>query len=132
MATRSRLVKGAKSLRVDSRVGEMSIAQSNQYVKKLMQTTHNLKKEDYRPGSLIFYKYDAKDKEQTYDQTPLVLVLRSGKKYMLGLNFHWLPLSFRMFVIDRIIEQSSDAIKRRNKIEFTYSDFKPLFRSVNY
>lgn len=98
----------------------------------MLQNTKTFRKEDLDAGSIIFFKYYAKDYEATFDRTPLVLVLRTSKRYMLGLNLHWLPVFSRVWLVDKILERSKYSVKTRNKIDFKYSDFKPLMRSVKF
>lgn len=113
-------------------MSELSIKQSNSYVKELLKKPKNIRKEDMYPGRLLFYKYDQKDKEQIYDRTPLVLVLRVSRGYMLGLNLHWLPYQKRIWLVDQMLKKSNRDIKNSNRINFTYQDFKPLMKSVHY
>lgn len=110
----------------------MTLNESEKYVKDLLSKPVGFKRNDFLPGSLIFFKYDAKDKEQTYDKTPLVLVLGISGGYMLGLNFHWLPYQKRLWLVERVLEHSKGELKRKNRIRFTYEDFKPLMKSVHY
>lgn len=110
----------------------MSVNESDEYIKNLLKKPRGLKRNDFLQGSLLFFKYDAKDKEQTYDETPLVLVLGTSRGYMLGLNFHWLPYQKRIWLIDRILEHSKGTLRRQNRLLFTYEDFKPLMKSVHY
>lgn len=111
---------------------EMSRQDSDAYVRELMKNPKPLKNRDFRPGTLLFYRYDAKDKTQTYDNTPLVLVLGQNGRYMLGLNFHWLPYQKRLWLVDRILKHSKQEVQRNSRLRFTYEDFKPLMRSVHF
>lgn len=112
--------------------GEMTLNESQDYIQKLLKKPKKLRQGNFVPGTLLFYKYDAKDKQQTYDSTPLVLVLGVSKGYMLGLNFHWLPYQKRLWLVDRILEHSEQQIRKNNRIAFRYEDFKPLMKSVHY
>lgn len=111
---------------------EMTVKQSNDYVRELLKKPKGFKPNDFLPGTLLFYQYDAKDKTQMYDKTPLVLVLGTKRGYMLGLNFHWLPYQKRLWLVDRVLEHSKSEIRKKNRIRFTYQDFKPLMKSVHY
>lgn len=115
-----------------SRNFEMSKRDSDSYVREMMKRPKDLKARDFLPGTLLFYRYDAKDKTQTYDNTPLVLVLGSNSRYMLGLNFHWLPYQKRLWLIDRILKHSRQQVKMNKRLNFKYEDFKPLMKSVHY
>jgi hypothetical protein len=84
------------------------------------------------PGNLLFYFYDAKDKEQTYDKTPLVLVLRRSKGYTLGLNFHWLPMPLRILLVKKILSMNKKNIKNNKPLDFNYKDLKPFLKKLGY
>lgn len=113
-------------------MAEMTIKQSNDYIKDLMKKPKELKGRDFQAGSLLFYSYNAKDKENTYDKTPLVLILGSRGNYVLGLNFHWLPYSKRLWLVQRILQKNAGTMKRNNRIDFLYEDFIPLMKSVHF
>lgn len=87
---------------------------------------------DFLPGNLIFTKYDAKYPEFTYDRTPLVLVLSSSRNYVLGLNFHWLPVSRRMYLVKYIMDRNKKNIQYGRRIDFSYKELKPMLKSLGY
>lgn len=112
---------------------ELSKKESNDKVKDLLKRRIKLQaKYHMQPGNLLFTSYNAKDKTQTYDKTPLVLILRRGSKYTLGLNFHWLPVSKRMFLINHIMKVNKRNIKNNKPLEFNYRDLKPMLKSLGY
>jgi hypothetical protein len=112
---------------------ELSKKESNDKVKDLLKRRIKLQaKYHMQPGNLLFTSYNAKDKTQTYDKTPLVLILRRGSKYTLGLNFHWLPVSKRMFLISHIMRVNKTNIKNNKPLEFNYRDLKPMLKSLGY
>lgn len=114
-------------------VKELTKKESNEQLQKLLKQRIRLQaKKHYRPGHLIFTSYNAKFKEHTYDKTPLILVLVRGQRHTLGLNFHWLPVSRRMYLINHILEMNKDNIKKGNPIEFSYGDLKPMLKSLGY
>jgi hypothetical protein len=101
--------------------------QAAKMFKNLMQTKlNNFKAQDFLAGNLLFYRYDAKFKENTYDKTPLVMVLRRSKGYMLGLNFHWIPVPLRLTLMKLILMINKDNIKRGNPIHVSYQMLKPF------
>lgn len=110
----------------------LRIQQSDQIVAQLLKTTKVLIEDDFRPGSIIFFKYYAKDYDATFDRTPLVLVLMSNSRYVLGLNLHWIPVAGRLWLVDRILEKSKYSIKTRGRLDFKYHDFKQVIRSLHY
>jgi hypothetical protein len=105
------------------KIKELTKRESADYVKELMKTKTNIKKK-FQPGRILFYQYNAKDKTQTYDKTPLVMVLKSNKSHMLGLNFHWLPMPLRV--------QNIQNIKNKVPLEFSYRTLKPFLKKLGY
>lgn len=87
---------------------------------------------DLKPGHLIFTLYDAKDKTQTYDRTPLVLILKRTKRHTLGLNFHWIPFSMRVNLIKHILKMNEANIRQRKPLKFSYIELKPMLKSLGY
>lgn len=84
-------------------------------------------------GKCIFFKYDAKDKKHTFDKYPLVLVLRTSRSYMLGLNFHWCEAHAKIRLIEKILLMNIDSKYRiRNPLKFTYADLKPYLKKKGY
>lgn len=110
---------------------EFSKKQSQQYIKELLKTKTNIKKK-FKPGRILLMKYDAKDKTVMYDKTPLVMVLRVSKGYMLGLNFHWAPMPLRIALVKKIIQMNAKNIKNNVPLEFSYSQIKPFLNKGGY
>jgi hypothetical protein len=113
------------------KIKELTKRESADYVKELMKTKTNIKKK-FQPGRILFYQYNAKDKTQTYDKTPLVMVLKSNKSHMLGLNFHWLPMPLRVLLIKKIISLNKQNIKNKVPLEFSYRTLKPFLKKLGY
>lgn len=111
---------------------EMSISDSNKSAKELMRQKKYLVRNDWTPGNTIFLGYDAKDKTQTYDKTPLVMILKRNKRHTLGLNFHWLPYVMRQSLIINILKMNMDNINKGKPIEFSYEDLKPFLKRYGY
>lgn len=111
---------------------EMSKTDSYKKVQDLLKNQETLSRAKMTPGNLIFTSYDAKDKTQTYDKTPLVLVLARSRGYTLGINFHWLPVSHRIYLINTILKMNERNIKRSRPLEFSYNDLKPMLKSLGY
>lgn len=113
---------------------EMSKAESYEMVRGLLKQQQQISRAKMCPGHIVFTSYDAKDKTQTYDKTPLVLILRVSKSYTLGLNFHWIPMIHRINLIAYInnINNNAKRIKEGKPIEFSYKDVKPLLKSMGY
>lgn len=110
----------------------MSKSESYDKVRGLLKSTKSLSRAKMIPGNLIFTSYDAKDKERTYDRTPLVLILRVSRGYTLGLNFHWLPAMNRIYLVKTILDRNKANIEAGRPIEFSYKELKPLLKKLGY
>ena len=113
-------------------VKELTPTQSYKKVKELLKEKKKITKKDFFPGNLIFTFYNAKYKEFTYDKTPLILILRRNNSHTLGLNFHWLPLKYRLNLIRIIMKMNKENIKEGKPIQFSYQDLKPLLKKFGY
>lgn len=112
---------------------ELSKKDSNNVIKGLLkQKTRLVAKKHIQPGNLVFTSYNAKFKENTYDKTPLILILRRGTRHTLGLNFHWLPVSRRLYLINHILKLNKDNIAKGRPLDFNYGDLKPMLKSLGY
>ena len=80
------------------------------YLKELMKNKTAIKK-SLKPGRLVIYSYNAKDKTQKYDKRPFVFVLRTSGSYMLGINFNWLPPQMRFKLVETILKVNAKNIK---------------------
>jgi len=95
------------------------------FVKDKKKYTVKKTAKNFKPGSLITFRYDALDKSKQFDKNPLVLSLglsKQNNKHFLGLNLHWLPESQRVLVASLIIEMLD---KNPNLM---YDDVKPLIK----
>lgn len=114
------------------KIKELTPSQSYKKAKELIKERKNLTKKDMIPGNLIFAFYNAKDKEQTYDRTPLILTLRRNGTHTLGLNFHWIPLNMRVNLIKHIIRLNEKNIKNNKPLQFSYEQLKPMLKTLGY
>ena len=89
------------------------------------------KPQDFTVGSMLFYRYDAKDKENVYDKSPLVIVLRKSRGYMLGLNVHWTPIPLRIILLKYILQMNKNNIRSNAPLHISYSVLKPLINQLN-
>jgi len=115
-----------------SKIPELSPKESLEIVKGLLKRKRKIVSKNVKPGHILFTTYNAKFKEFTYDRTPLVLILKRSPGYTLGLNFHWLPVSLRMNLVKHIMDKNRANIRQRKAFKFTYSDFKPMLKSLRY
>jgi len=105
---------------------------SNLKVQELLKERQRIKSKHFIPGFIIFTSYNAKFKENTYDKTPLVLVLKRGTSHTLGLNFHWIPFRMRLKLIKIILKLNKTNIKQNKPIVFNYGELKPLLKGLGY
>ena len=77
-----------------------------------------------KPGAMIQYKYNAKDKTKKFDKQPLIISLgpsKQNKGNYYGINIHWLPVKDRVSIASFFIE-----LKKKRKGKLTYNDIKPF------
>lgn len=114
-------------------VKEMSPTQSVKYVKDLLKTKQKkLTPKDFEPGNILMYFYDAKDKTQTYDRTPLTFVLRRNKTHTMSLNLHWAPMPLRVVLVKKIISVNKKNIKAGKRMEFDYKALRPFLKKIGF
>lgn len=111
----------------------LSASESIKFVKDMLKTkTKKLTLKDFEPGSLLMYRYNARDKSQTFDATPLVMVLKTSRRYVLAINFHWLPVPLRIVLVKKILQMNTKNIKAGKKLEFSYKELKPFLKRLGY
>jgi len=118
--------------KLTKKIKELSIPQSNKAIKELIKEKRRLRNRDFVPGNIIFTSYNAKDKSQTFDKTPLMMVLRRNGTHTLGLNFHWAPLSMRINLIKIIVQMNAKNIQNNKPLEFNYKQIRPLLKQLGY
>lgn len=121
--------KGFKSqLRTITRLSRQN---SKEYIKALLQARKRLNKDDLMVGNLIWTSYNAKDKTQPWDKKPMFLVLSRSRGYTLGLNWHWLPVSMRVKLLQLILQINKN--KRKDEVfSIRYKELKPLLKKLGY
>jgi hypothetical protein len=78
-----------------------------------------------KPGMVMFFRYDAKHKEYTYDKYPITLIFWKKGNYMLGLNFHWVEAHARIRLIQAIIKVNTHNGKINYPLKFDYRKLLP-------
>lgn len=100
-------------------------------MKSMLSTNlQGFKANDFRGHNLIFMRYDAKFKNKVYDRTPLVLILRRSRGYVLGLNFHWLPVPLRLILLKLILKMNKNNLKKGYPLTVTYQMLKPIITKM--
>jgi hypothetical protein len=99
---------------------------------------------DFSPGNLYFFYYDpkTKDKLDYYDRFPLVLVLDRQNDGFMGLNLHYLPVKYRIGLLDKLmdyaeVDGNNDIMRMRVSYDIlnaskTYKEFKPCLKKYLY
>ena len=105
---------------------------SLQLVKNLIKTKMKGTKSSISVGRILMFGYHAKDATQRYDATPLVIVLKFSKNYMLGINFHWCPIPLRISLINWIFKRNKVNVQRNKPLDLTYQDLKRIIKSKAY
>jgi hypothetical protein len=75
-------------------------------------------------GRMYMFSYDPKNKETLpyYDKFPLIFVIDKYKDGFLGMNMHYLPLTYRARLMDKLYEiERNDVIREDKKLRLTYS-----------
>lgn len=111
----------------------LSASESIKFVKDMLKTkTKKLTLKDFEPGKLLMYRYNARDRENTFDATPLVMVLKYSRRYVLGVNFHWAPTPLRIILVKKILQMNTKNIKAGKKLEFDYKTLKPFLKKIGF
>jgi len=109
---------------------ELTPKESLEMVKNLIKTESKSLQPMIKTGALLMFKYDAKDKDQKYDKTPLVMVLSKTSKYMLGVNFHWMPSQYRQVIVEYILKRNSKQIRNKMPLKMKYKDLRGVIKSI--
>lgn len=105
---------------------ELNLKDSINYVKDLLKRKKSDRSLNARPGNIVMFKYNAKDKEQTYDKTPLTIILRKSSKYTLGLNIHWCPFVLRKIFVNALLKSQKQNIKKGLPLTLDYKKVRPI------
>lgn len=113
-------------------IKEMTPSESIKRVKELLKSKQKFSKKNFAPGKLLMFFYNAKDKKNTYDRTPFILVLKINSVHTLGINFHWLPMPMRITLVKFILKLNKNNIKNNKPLQFDYSQLKPMLKKLGY
>jgi hypothetical protein len=95
-------------------------------------------------GGLYYFYYDAKTKETLpyWDAFPLVIMLERYPDGFLGLNLHYLPLSYRINFLDKLLDfavYTPDNEIKRLRVTYDilsaskrYKEFAPCIKQYLY
>jgi hypothetical protein len=80
------------------------------------------------PGNIYIYNYKAKGYDEGtlpfFDAYPLVLIIDSDSKYLLGLSLHYLPRPVRRFFIKKVLMKNFDRLRRGQPAQLPYEDIR--------
>lgn len=115
------------------KIKELTPSQSISLIKGIFKDKDlKISKSKMIPGDFCTYNYDAKDKTQTYDRTPLVVVLKRNKTHTMCINLHWAPLPLRVILVKKIIAMNKKNIQNNKPLQFSYIDIKPFLKKVGF
>jgi hypothetical protein len=74
------------------------------------------------PGKLYMFAYDAKHKDTLphWDMFPMVFPFKIVKNGFIGLNMHYLPVPFRIKLLDRLMEIDGTKKTKRVKMQLSW------------
>lgn len=102
-------------------------------LKKLIkENKKKLTLKDFQSGKILMLAYDAKDKSQTYDKTPLVMILKRNKSHTLAVNLHWAPVPLRIILVKFILDKNKNNIKNGKPLEMDFATLKPVLKKIGF
>ena len=110
-----------------AKIKEYTVEESKKRASAYLKNGKQLR--EFKPGTIFLGRYDAKDKKQVYDKRPLVIILKVRGKYILGLNFHWIPYTFRIKIVKIIHDANKDNIKNHKPLVFSDSLASKVIKS---
>lgn len=113
--------KSAKDVKIDAKAAEAIF-------KSLPRK--QIDNKSIRTGTMIIYRYSAKDKTMIYDKTPCNIVLWRTKTHTLCVALHWAPLGLREKIIDYIYSFNKSNITENKPLEITYKQMKPFLKKA--
>lgn len=110
---------------------ELTSRESADMMKNLLKKSRvKLTDKQLKPGKIISFSYRAQDQLKSYDKTPLVMVLSQNRKYMLGINLHWAPMSKRLILVNFILNSNKTNIKNGKPLEMTYQGIRGAIKAI--
>ena len=109
---------------------ELTPKESMEILKNLIKKSKVPIQKHLKSGNIITFIYDAKFEKETFDRTPLVMVLSTTSKYMLGANFHWLPTNKRQILVQYILDKNKNRIRKKLPLQITYKSIRAAMKSI--
>lgn len=102
-------------------------------IKNPVSISKSIRDGEVTDGTLLYFEYDPKDKENRFDKKPLIIVLGISRSYILGINIHWINEGTRVEFANYLIGINTDAKGRIHvPLVFHYLDFKPLIKDPRF
>jgi len=127
MSVKSALTKIFDKMKLSK---ELTPKESMEMLKNLIKKNKVPIQKHLKPGNIITFVYDAKYDKENYDRTPLVMVLSTTSKYMLGVNFHWMKVSYRTTLVQYILDKNKNRIRKKLPIQMTYKSIRAAMKSI--
>ena len=91
--------------------------------KRVLNNPSAIKQSKIVPGKLYLYGYDPKHKKTLpyYDMFPMVFPFKVVPNGFLGLNMHYMPVPFRIKLLDRLMQIDGTKNTRRVKMQLSWS-----------
>lgn len=86
-------------------------------------------------GRMFMYEYDAKHKKTLpyWDKFPLVFPIGKAKKGFYGLNFHYIPYTYRLLLLKELYKiTSNNRFDETTKLAISYDILKSVSKSKYY
>lgn len=105
------------------------------------KATSKLKDARSEPEKGYFFSYDynfsldyPKEVVDYFDKTPLILCFNAWAGYTLGINFHFIPVLSRSWLLSRIKAMNPEAFKKSgyNKVYVSYSTLQSIMKKSKY
>lgn len=122
--------------KIVKKINPFSKKDGKEVIKRLLETkidiNKEIKKKNIDDGTILFFEYEAKDQTMIFDQKPLIIVFGISNGYVLGLNFHWIPMKARKTLIEYIIKINIKNNSIKVPLEFKYKDFKKMLKIPDF
>lgn len=91
---------------------------------KAMEGTRKISPEDMGAGRLYMFEYRASKVEEYYDRFPMVLPFTIKSDHVVGFNFHYLPIRYRLLAIAQMLYKTDPRFppleKHISKLDYDY------------
>ena len=110
----------------------VTVAMQNVGPQKFLGQNITLQTTQVKPGSLMMFGYDAKNKEELpfYDKFPLLLPFHVDAKHFIGINLHYMPPAYRIAILDKLLGfTKNEMIPDKLKIQLSWTLLKNISKN---